>query len=117
MTLTAILGALGGGAIVALIAWARFRRRDTAETEKIRAEADQIEAQTVEKLTTIATSLLSKAIEQAEFREQRFEAKIVVLETKVDHLTKTVDSLASQLREHGLTPVFPPMPPFGGAAP
>lgn len=117
MTLTAILSAIGGGTLVALIAWARFRSKDSAETEKIRAEAEAVEAQTVEKLTSIATSLLTKAIEQAEFREQRFEAKILVLESKVDHLTKTVDSLADQLREHGLTPVFPPMPPMPGGVP
>lgn len=112
--LNAILSALGGGALVALIAWARFRGKDSAETEKIRAEAEQVEAETVEKLTSIATNLLSKVMEHSEVRERVLERKIETLELKVDHLTKTVDALATQLRENGVTPVFPPMPHFGG---
>jgi len=95
-----LIGIFGGGGAAGLIAWARFRRRDMAEV--------------AEKLTGIATSMLSTAIENAQSREQASEQKVVRLEARVEHLERTVNALVEQMREHGLTPVFPPMPPTLG---
>lgn len=95
-----LVGAVGGGALAALVYAVANKGKTKAEEEKIDAEATDILAKT-------AVELLDKAVKQADATEQRLIKEVQSLEKKVDLLTAVVRSLLSQIREEGLEPTVP----------
>lgn len=96
-----LAGALGGGTLAALVTEI-FRRPKQA------AETDELSAKAVDIITKTAVDLVERSTLLANQREQKLEAKITILESKVDHLSTVIDALSEQLESAGLTPIIQP---------
>ena len=97
------LSAALGGVITALVAAVASRRRTASE-------AQHIEAQAVDVIARAAADFVERSTVAVTKNEQKLEAKIAELESKVDQLTRTVVALSAQLTAAGITPVMQAMP-------
>lgn len=96
-----LVGALGGGALVALITEISRRKKTGAETDELSAKAVDI-------ITKTAVDLVERTTKLADQRESKLEAKINTLEGKVDHMSMVIDGLIDQLEAHGIEPIILP---------
>lgn len=124
-----ILGLLGSGALTASLNWIFSRRKDKATTINTEASA-------AEMIQKASAALILQVQEQAaislKFQKEQnvelvrqvvnLEAQVNRLETAVQRipqlesdileLTRGVNLLVTQLQEHNITPVYPPIPPI-----
>lgn len=101
--LLVLLGAIGGGAVSALIAAVSTRRKTGAEVEHLEATAADI-------LVRTAAEFTERQARIAADNERKLEMKVAELEAKIDVLTKAVTALAAQVTAAGLTPVVRSLP-------
>lgn len=97
------LSAALGGLMTAIVAAFAARRRNASE-------ALRIEAQAVDVIARAAADFVERSTVAATKNEQKLEAKIAELESKVDQLTRTVVALSAQLTAAGITPVMQTLP-------
>lgn len=126
--ITILVALIGSTALNTGIQAVVGRQREAATTEKTEAEAaDLIQRAAAGLVQTVmdqaAANTLLHTQQQAEMLAridsltdhiQHLEsqvARIPLLEAEIAELNRGIAVLTDQLREHGITPVFPPMPP------
>jgi hypothetical protein len=96
-----LIGALAGGAVTALVT-------AFATKGKTHAEALHLDAQATDVIVAAAAKLVERQMVSSDRNEERLEAKINELETRIDELTRVVVALSAQLTAAGITPVVSP---------
>lgn len=120
-----MLGMGTAGVITALINFWPNLKRTNADTKKAEQEGEKVDAEAADIIQKAAGELVKQIQDAAHAAAERYEAQNrVLLEQNTDLATQLeelkieiaslregLDLLSQQLRENGINPVYPPMPP------
>ena len=122
-----ILGILASGSLTVIFNWWFNRNKSNAEVGHLSAETLKIiqetygdfiedindqERLTIENYNTQMAALIEeiKSLKRQTARIPILEEDVKILEEDVKELTLGVKLLTDQLREHNITPIYPPVP-------
>ena len=91
--INALLVLVSSGTITAALTWWLNRRRSSAETEKIQAEADKTKIET----TTIIINELNKALQQGLENRDQLLARVEKLEDENEKLERRISKLETEV--------------------
>lgn len=97
---SAFISFIGGGGLVALIAWLRFRSKDRAETTKIDTESESLTALTIKTFQGIYQDLIRDQmvrISRLEEEQAASGTRIISLERLVEEQNKLITSLRKEI--------------------